>query len=307
MTDSIPHPEIEKEKRRHVVKEQFVALHAFSNRMDDVTKRIDAGESLTIADAQELLETCALHVQKSSDSQSLPGVLFEQLLPDYAEHDLNNIRQGFGMAELLLLEHDDVLIKQEAWEALVDSWYRYELVIEDLAARYIDKESVDKSTIHETSLDLVWSELIPYVEKKAREHSIDIAFDVTEEAKEVILNINAGVLFNKLKNIIGNPIEKNDSTLSRSVRVSALVENGELVIQIQDDGKGIPENVQTEIFKEGFTNTGGLGLGLAYADSQIRSMGGSIVFDTTPVPIDEAGNGEMHTTFTVKFPIMKNV
>jgi len=69
-----------------------------------------------------------------------------------------------------------------------------------------------------------------------------------------------------------------------------------VVIQVVDNGKGIPENLYGKIFSPNFsTKNSGMGLGLAITKKIIEQFNGSIEF------VSELDRG---TTFTLKFPVV---
>jgi len=73
-------------------------------------------------------------------------------------------------------------------------------------------------------------------------------------------------------------------------------EHGEVLLQVEDNGQGIPTNILEKIFQPFYTTkpTGeGTGLGLSIAYDIVKSLGGSIVVDS------EEGS---FTRFTVKWP-----
>ena len=70
---------------------------------------------------------------------------------------------------------------------------------------------------------------------------------------------------------------------------------GSAVAEVQDDGSGIPEDVQPRVFQPSFsTKTSGMGLGLAISKRAVEAAGGSVAFETAE---DEG------TTFTVRVPL----
>jgi signal transduction histidine kinase len=80
------------------------------------------------------------------------------------------------------------------------------------------------------------------------------------------------------------------------VAVESRLEGSEVVVQVRDNGPGIPPEHLPKIFDPGFTTKGvgvGLGLGLSVAYLVIREHGGTIRVDSEP------GSG---TTVTVRLP-----
>jgi signal transduction histidine kinase len=113
------------------------------------------------------------------------------------------------------------------------------------------------------------------------------------------LNIVFG---NLIKNSLQAMAQKRDDGLENEVVVKAVVVNvpnraQPLVrVQVQDNGTGVPLEVQHKIFEPQFsTKSSGMGLGLAITRTIIESMGGQILFESEP------GAG---TTFTVELPLV---
>jgi signal transduction histidine kinase len=100
------------------------------------------------------------------------------------------------------------------------------------------------------------------------------------------------------KNLIENAIK---FTLSGTVRVDAWREEQELVVRVQDEGIGIPEQAMPNLFGRFFrTQTAvergiaGTGLGLYMVREAVENYNGTIVVSS------KEGEG---ATFTVRFPI----
>ena len=101
-----------------------------------------------------------------------------------------------------------------------------------------------------------------------------------------------------LKNLVDNAIK---FTPSGSVQVMARRDNGAVVIEISDDGIGIPTEAMSNLFKRFYrTQTAvergiaGTGLGLYMVKENLRNYNGHIAVQST------LGKG---TTFTVRLPV----
>jgi two-component system nitrogen regulation sensor histidine kinase NtrY len=67
------------------------------------------------------------------------------------------------------------------------------------------------------------------------------------------------------------------------------------MISVQDNGGGIPEEMQHKVFEPNFTTkSSGMGLGLALVKNLVNSFGGAIGFDTS----------EKGTTFIIVLPLL---
>ncbi len=97
-----------------------------------------------------------------------------------------------------------------------------------------------------------------------------------------------------LNNLIRNALQAMDQVERPLLELRLQVREDQYLIEIEDNGTGIPPEVQARIFQPNFTTkSSGMGLGLAMCRNIIDQAGGSINFQTTP------GQG---TTFTVSLP-----
>jgi signal transduction histidine kinase len=78
-----------------------------------------------------------------------------------------------------------------------------------------------------------------------------------------------------LMNLLRNAMEAG----VRSITVAAATENGEIAIDVSDDGPGLPPKALANLFLpfSGSARPGGTGLGLAIAREVMRAHGGDIV------------------------------
>lgn len=92
--------------------------------------------------------------------------------------------------------------------------------------------------------------------------------DIVKEIKPIELNI---VIDNIINNARKAGAENVNITLSNTERDKVLLE-------MEDDGKGIPEENKDKIYEFGFTTTDGSGLGLFHVKQIIDEMNGDITF-----------------------------
>lgn len=96
-------------------------------------------------------------------------------------------------------------------------------------------------------------------------------------------------------NLIKNAIQSVPDDREGIVNVRLETEEGNYVVTIADNGKGIPEEIQPKLFMPNFTTkSSGMGLGLAIVGNILDSLGATIDFSS------EVGKG---TIFRLKFPI----
>lgn len=110
---------------------------------------------------------------------------------------------------------------------------------------------------------------------------------------------NKGELVQMLINLVKNACEALQSaqTPNPLIRLETFTEENDIVIQVQDNGPGIPKDILPRIFEPRLTTktggqTVGLGLGLAIVQQLVDSYGGSVSAHSEP--------GD--TTFIIRIP-----
>jgi signal transduction histidine kinase len=98
-----------------------------------------------------------------------------------------------------------------------------------------------------------------------------------------------------LKHLIQNGIQSLDGEKRGLIKLKAYTENEVAIIEVSDNGSGIPEAMQSKLFEPSFsTKSSGTGLGLAVSRKIIEFFNGSLSFST------EEGTG---TTFIISLPV----
>ncbi|MDA0702021.1 MAG: HAMP domain-containing sensor histidine kinase [Proteobacteria bacterium] len=111
--------------------------------------------------------------------------------------------------------------------------------------------------------------------------------------KGSVLDADREQMFRVLANLAGNAAEAG----AARVRVSARMDGKGWVIEVRDDGAGLPPKARERLFRpfEGSARPGGTGLGLAIARELMRAHGGDIVLQET---------GPEGTSFLLLLPAM---
>ena len=109
-----------------------------------------------------------------------------------------------------------------------------------------------------------------------------IAF-VADMEESLRIDADRDHLFRVLSNLMRNAaqaIETADGTVSGEIRVKAHREGRKVIVDVQDDGPGVPAKARENLFKafQASTKKGGTGLGLVIASELVQAHGGTLAF-----------------------------
>jgi signal transduction histidine kinase len=146
-------------------------------------------------------------------------------------------------------------------------------------------------------IDEVLMRLPGEMTKLDKGYSVKLEFDQLPADEEKLLVFgNAELFFTAIKNIVANACKY---SLNRRAKVTLSVEQAEIIIAVEDNGKGIPENELKNIFQpfyrtEDSRATVGFGVGLPLVNRIMKLHKGQIKVTST------VGKG---TTFFIHLPI----
>lgn len=143
----------------------------------------------------------------------------------------------------------------------------------------------------------VLSEVYDLYEEKAQERGIELIRDFAPQLGVGFLDPNG--LHSVVANLISNAVAACSGTSRQEkphIKVSGVVENGKLIVQVTDNGCGIPDEIKQNLFKKFFSTKGtkGTGLGLVVTKKIVEEHGGDMRVASRP------GEG---TTFSVEIPL----
>jgi signal transduction histidine kinase len=155
---------------------------------------------------------------------------------------------------------------------------------------------VTKANFNLTASDIT-TDLISFMKEYIDE--LYLSRDRIIDSKVNIINIkNISDTFIKkirpleITTLIDNFIQNAEKANSKQIIFTCKVEDSDLLLLIEDDGKGIEEERIKHIFELGHTTTDGSGIGLFNVQTTVKKMNGSIKVDSTP---------NKGTTFTIRF------
>jgi two-component system phosphate regulon sensor histidine kinase PhoR len=156
-----------------------------------------------------------------------------------------------------------------------------------------EKSSLDQIININESLEDVISTF--EVQVKSRNAGINL----TKAGNPITIKGNIDSFNAAISNLIDNALKYNQGTPEININVSSAA--GKVVIEVSDNGMGIPREYQEQVFTRYFRvptgnvhNADGFGLGLYYVKNIVTSMGGTVKLSSA------AGKG---TRFTLEFPI----
>jgi two-component system NtrC family sensor kinase len=152
------------------------------------------------------------------------------------------------------------------------------------------------SRVQEVQLSELMEDIITISEKKAKLSNIVINTEIQKELPSIEASPNE--LQQVLLNLINNGIdamEEKGGTLS----ISARMEEDHIVLEVSDEGPGVPEDIRSQIFDPFFTTKPvgkGTGLGLSICYGIVKELEGEISLRSI------VGKG---STFIVKIPFKR--
>ena len=141
-------------------------------------------------------------------------------------------------------------------------------------------------------------ELVPIIEQAIGVfNSIDnIEINMTNQVKgDLIVLGDKDQLLRTFNNLLKNAIEATEGKEKGVIRIKIINDLKFAFVEVEDNGKGIDDELQDKIFVPNFTTkSSGTGLGLAFVKQAIENAGGTIHFNS----MANAG-----TTFYLSFPL----
>jgi len=162
----------------------------------------------------------------------------------------------------------------------------------DITTRMLALVRQEPSTISRVSLGLVLDQAESALRHRAERRRVRLDREAPEQ--DAVLNVNPGELVQIVLNLLANAVDA--SSPGGRVRLRAAVEGPTLVLDIVDEGAGIPEDDIDRIFEPFYTTKRpgeGTGLGLALVSTLVESRLGRISVRSQP------GRG---STFRVTLP-----
>lgn len=143
---------------------------------------------------------------------------------------------------------------------------------------------------------IVLNEVVELVHDLFRKRD-DMEIKLFEPLNSIEVFADKNHMIRILNNLVKNAIQAIPEERKGVIAISLYKENDKAVIKVEDNGKGIPKELQAKVFTPYFTTkTSGTGLGLAISINMLSAFDGRIYFKTTE------GKG---TSFFIEIPLMR--
>jgi len=206
-------------------------------------------------------------------------------------HEINNPLGGILTFSMLALEDcdDDHPLKQSL-EVIVKQTLRCRETVKGL----LDFARQSSSTSSLTEVNPVVDKTLLLLENQASFQNIRTVRKFAPNLPNVL--IDAGQLQQVVINIVINAADAMEENGTLTIETLRAPNGSEILLQISDTGKGIPEDILPLIFEPFFTTKKvgkGTGLGLSIVHGIVTRAGGKIEVSSSP----------KGTTFTIRLPI----
>jgi signal transduction histidine kinase len=204
-------------------------------------------------------------------------------------HDIKNPLTTIKSSIEIFTDDDYTTEEKEAYKQIL---YKEINLLTNMLNDILDF-SKGQMSLHRTeiNIDEFLNELVMFYKGAVNDSGIKIHSDLKSG---VTLLIDRDRIWRSIGNIVGNAIDA--LTFGGNITITSEKKIYDLVIKVQDNGPGIPEDIRDKIFEPFFTSgkSNGTGLGLAIVKKVIEAHGGNVNFKT------EAGKG---TTFYIYIPL----
>ncbi|NVO09223.1 MAG: GHKL domain-containing protein [Bacteroidales bacterium] len=163
--------------------------------------------------------------------------------------------------------------------------------LSNIATEFSNFAKMPVSSIVEVNMNLIIDEILTLF---SGYNNIKFTY-VNGCGSQITVNGDREQLFRVFVNLIKNAVQSIDRGKKGEIRIELSCKERKMTAIIEDNGKGIPDDLRPKLFSPNFTTkSGGMGLGLAIVKGIVESTGGKIWFET------ELGKG---TKFFVELPL----
>ncbi len=194
-------------------------------------------------------------------------------------HELNNPLTGIRSLSQILIKEilDNKQVREDLGEVERAS-ERSQKIIENLL-QFATGATQNREIL--ISLNEIIRKTLPMLKTSFREHRTEIIFETSEALVLVEPHLVQQVVFNLVNNACQAMV--NQGKLRIESKVELIDGTEKCVLEIEDTGEGIPENIRESIFEAFFTTKKegqGTGLGLSMSRNIVRKFNGDILVES---------------------------
>jgi signal transduction histidine kinase len=225
--------------------------------------------------------------------QSAARASYVGLLASGLAHEIRNPLNAMNM-NLQMLEEElqgQPQMEEDDWSELLDSTKTEIKRLESLVNNFLAYARPSRPRFETCDLNEIAAGVVRFLEADFRQSQVEL--HMSPEPMLPTVEIDETQFKQALMNLLVNARQ----VLPRGGHVTVKTRAGsagEVVLEVEDDGPGIPPDVQERIFEVFYSSRGGgTGLGLPIARQIVERHGGTIELDS------EVGRG---TTFRIRLP-----
>lgn len=190
-------------------------------------------------------------------------------------HEIRNPLSAIGLnTELLEDELDDAAQDSSEARALLRAIANEIERLTEVTEGYLQLTRPPQAQIEAVDLHAAIRDLLSMLGPELRAHQVNVELRF-EDGPDTVVQADAGQLRQALLNVLRNAREAMPS--GGSIRITTRKSGGYIVIDVEDEGEGIPEDVGARVFEPFFTTKDeGTGLGLSLTLQFIREQNGDI-------------------------------
>ena len=219
-------------------------------------------------------------------------------------HRIKNILMGLEGGIFVVntgLETDDRETISEGWEMVERNVQRVSKIVMDLLYCSKDRTPSFEDGVCPNTIILEVRDLFA---DRMDEEGITLETELCDPP--TYGNLDPGGIHNMLTNLVANAVDAcrfdpSDTKGNHTITIRCFLnDKGSTVLEVEDDGAGIPDEMNNRVFEDFFSTKGseGTGIGLLVVQKVAEEHGGDVTFTT------EQGKG---TTFTVTLPASTRV
>ncbi len=205
-------------------------------------------------------------------------------------HEVKNHLAPFMLADMIAQQYPDDEEIQEAAELMLEAQRRILSLVDEIRQFALGARTTYDIAPHD--LCGVLNGVLRFVRCDAAVKKTQLSFEPTVQP---VVDMDAGRMRQVFINLIRNAADAMKGATSGVINVYVAEVDGEVIIEVKDNGKGIPEEARARVFEPFFTTKGdkGIGLGLDISRKIIVAHRGTLTFDTEV---------DVGTTFRIVMP-----